>query len=97
MLGLFSSLQVRCKRQGVHPFNSMDVECYVGAGLMNGYGARGVSLDNPGVEVKIEIHHAEMFVVERTVKGLGGYPLGTQDGVLSLISGGFDSAVSSYI
>lgn len=35
--------------------------------------------------------------VERTVKGLGGYPLGTQDGVLSLISGGFDSAVSSYI
>ncbi len=88
---------VRCKRQGVHPYNSMDVERFVGAGLMKGYGARGVNLDNPEVEVKIEIHHDEMFVVERTVKGLGGYPLGTQDGVLSLISGGFDSAVSSYL
>ncbi|MDO9319220.1 MAG: tRNA uracil 4-sulfurtransferase ThiI [Gammaproteobacteria bacterium] len=88
---------VRCKRQGVHPYNSMDVERFVGAGLMNGCGARGVNLNNPEVEVKIEIHHDEMFVVERTVKGLGGYPLGTQDGVLSLISGGFDSAVSSYL
>ena len=29
--------------------------------------------------------------------GLGGFPLGCQDSVLSLISGGFDSSVSSYL
>ena len=29
--------------------------------------------------------------------GLGGFPLGCQDSVLSLISGGFDSPVSSYL
>src|SRR5690606_4390870 len=46
--------------------------------------------------VRIEIHHSDLFGVERTIPGLGGYPLGSQDGVLSLISGGFDSAVSSF-
>ena len=30
-------------------------------------------------------------------KGLGGFPLGTQEDLLSLISGGFDSGVSSYL
>jgi hypothetical protein len=29
--------------------------------------------------------------------GIGGYPIGTQEDVLSLISGGFDSGVSSYM
>lgn len=88
---------VRCKRQGTHDFNSMDVERFVGAGLLMAGGTGGVNLNHPDVEVKIEIHHDELFVVERWIKGLGGYPLGTQDGVLSLISGGFDSSVSSFM
>jgi len=86
---------VRCKRQGVHSFNSMDVERHVGAGLVRETGAK-VKLHDPEITVRIEIHHSDLFVVERTIPGLGGYPLGSQDGVLSLISGGFDSAVSSF-
>ncbi|MGL4546048.1 MAG: tRNA uracil 4-sulfurtransferase ThiI, partial [Plesiomonas sp.] len=30
-------------------------------------------------------------------EGIGGYPIGTQEDVLSLVSGGFDSGVSSYM
>lgn len=86
---------VRCKRQGVHSFNSMDVERHIGAGLVLETGAK-VRLHDPEITVRIEIHRNDLFVVERTIPGLGGYPLGTQDGVLSLISGGFDSAVSSF-
>lgn len=88
---------VRCKRTGQHPWNSMDVERYVGAFLQRNSKAAGVDLRKPDVVVKVEIHHDEMFVVERSYKGLGGYPLGTQDDVLSLISGGFDSSVSSFM
>lgn len=88
---------VRCKRSGLHTWNSMDVERHVGRTLLQQCPGARVDLDAPEVVVKVEIHHDEMFVVERTLKGLGGYPLGTQDEVLSLISGGFDSSVASYL
>ena len=38
-----------------------------------------------------------MMLVKARHVGLGGYPIGTQEDVLSLISGGFDSGVSSYM
>jgi tRNA uracil 4-sulfurtransferase len=87
---------VRCKRQGEHPFTSIQVERHVGALLMQKSGAAGVNLDNPDVTVRVEIRFRDLFVVERQLRGLGGYPMGTQEPVLSLISGGFDSAVASY-
>jgi thiamine biosynthesis protein ThiI len=91
------SFAVRCKRVGDHPFSSMDVERSVGSALMTSVVDTSVDLRNPQVAVRVDIHHDEVSVVERLHKGLGGYPLGTQDAVLSLISGGFDSTVSSYL
>ncbi len=88
---------VRCKRSGRHAFRSVDVEAFVGAGLMRLTGAAGVDLDAPEVLVPLEIRHEEFHVVLRRRPGLGGFPLGGQGSVLSLISGGFDSAVSSFL
>lgn len=88
---------VRCKRTGRHPFNSMEVERVVGGGLNAKTAAAGVNLSKPEVMVKLEIRDEDLFVVEESIPGLNGFPLGTQDGVLSLISGGFDSSVSSYL
>lgn len=88
---------VRCKRAGRHDFRSVDVERIVGSGLVLGTAAAGVKLVQPDVTVQLEIRHQELFIVQRQHKGLGGFPLGCQDAVLSLISGGFDSAVSSYL
>ena len=36
-------------------------------------------------------------MIRQQINGLGGYPLGSQGEVLSLISGGFDSTVASYL
>ena len=88
---------VRVKRSGQHDFRSVDVERFIGAGLMRLGEASGVRMKNPDVEVRLEVHREEYHVVEDSMTGLGGYPLGSQDGVLSLISGGFDSTVSSYL
>ncbi len=87
---------VRCNRQGRHAFRSIDVERQAGATLLRDCGARGVDLDNPEVTVRVDIRQDQLYVVEAEHRGLGGYPLGTQDPVLSLMSGGFDSAVSSF-
>ena len=88
---------VRCKRTGKHAFKSIDVERYVGAGLNQHTEATGVKLVNPDVTVSMEIREDTLFIVKRQIKGLGGFPLGCQASALSLISGGFDSAVSSFL
>ena len=88
---------VRCKRAGKHPFTSVDVEKLIGAGLLQQTEAAGVDLKNPDITVRLEIREQDVFIIDELKDGQGGYPLGTQDGVLSLISGGFDSAVSSYL
>ncbi|GGG49782.1 tRNA sulfurtransferase [Pseudohongiella nitratireducens] len=90
------SFAVRCKRRGKQGYTSSDVERQVGAVLMRESDARSVDLRNPEVTVRLEIRDKDLYVIQRQLKGLGGFPLGTQEGVLSLISGGFDSAVSSY-
>lgn len=88
---------VRCKRTGKHAFKSIDVERHVGAGLNGQTEAAGVRLKNPDVTVMIEIRNDTVFIVRDQKDGIGGFPLGCQDSVLSLISGGFDSSVSSYL
>jgi thiamine biosynthesis protein ThiI len=88
---------VRCKRAGKHSFTSVDVEKFIGAGLNRQTESLGVNLSKPDVTVRLEIREQDVFIIDELVQGLGGFPLGTQDSVLSLISGGFDSAVSSYL
>ncbi|MCE2573698.1 tRNA uracil 4-sulfurtransferase ThiI [Motilimonas eburnea] len=88
---------VRVKRRGKHDFSSTEVERYVGGGLNQNTGALKVQLKNPDVQVLLEIDHQDLFIVKQRHEGLGGFPMGSQEGVLSLISGGFDSGVSSYI
>jgi thiamine biosynthesis protein ThiI len=91
------SFAVRCRRSGKHAFTSVEVERSVGAALLATSGAVGVALKTPDVTVDLEISDQTLFVVARRHRGLGGYPVGSIDPVLSLISGGFDSPVASYL
>lgn len=88
---------VRARRHGNHEFTSTQVEQYVGGGLLHNSDAKGVELRNPDVVVPLEIKWDRLFVIAKKTQGLGGFPLGAQDPVLSLISGGFDSTVSTYL
>lgn len=88
---------VRCKRSGQHDFTSVEVERKVGGALRARSEAVGVRLKNPDVAVELEISGERLFVVGKRHRGLGGYPVGSIDPVMSLISGGFDSPVASYL
>ncbi len=87
---------VRVKRTGSHEFTSTEVERYVGGGLLEHSEAAGVKLKAPDITVRVEIKDNMYYVLFGKYKGLGGFPLGTQEPVLSLVSGGFDSTVASY-
>ncbi|KQN63119.1 tRNA 4-thiouridine(8) synthase ThiI [Erwinia sp. E602] len=91
------SFCVRVKRRGKQEFSSQDVERYVGGGLNQHVASARVQLDKPEVTVNLEIDNDRLTLVNARFEGLGGYPIGTQEDVLSLISGGFDSGVSSYM
>ncbi len=88
---------VRCKRSGSHSFSSGDIERHVGGGLNQNTDAAGVNLTNPDITVLLEIRDDTLFIVKQRYPGLGGFPMGSLDPVLSLISGGFDSPVASYL
>ncbi|WP_248805670.1 tRNA uracil 4-sulfurtransferase ThiI [Pseudomonas sp. MWU13-2100] len=87
---------VRCKRAGKHSFTSMDVEKYVGSQLRRQCNAAGISLKEPEIEVRMEIRDQRLFVIHSQHNGLGGYPLGSIEQTLVLMSGGFDSTVAAY-
>ena len=87
---------VRAKRAGNHDFNSMQLEQYVGAGLIKHVLTATVKLTKPDVTIYLEIKNNKLFIVTQRHKGLGGFPIATQEDVLSLMSGGFDSGVASY-
>ncbi|PSU32065.1 tRNA uracil 4-sulfurtransferase ThiI [Photobacterium lutimaris] len=88
---------VRAKRTGKHDFTSIELERYVGGGLNQAVESASVKLKNPDITVRVEVQNEKLNQILARHKGLGGFPLGTQEDVLSLISGGFDSGVSSYL
>ena len=88
---------VRVKRAGNHEFTSNDIERYVGGGLNQHYPSLGVKLKKPDYTVRLEIRNNDLFVIAARYEGIGGFPLPAQEDVLSLMSGGFDSGVSSYM
>ncbi len=91
------SFCVKVKRSGEHDFTSVDVARYVGGGLNQNVEGASVKLKNPEKVIHLEIKNDNAYIVTAIHQGMGGFPLPTQDDVLSLISGGFDSGVASYL
>ena len=88
---------VRAKRTGTHPFNSSEIERTVGGYTLAHSNAKGVDLHNPEITVRVELINNQLNIITKKYKGLSGYPIGTQGDILSLMSGGFDSTVASYL
>lgn len=88
---------VRVKRSGTHEFKSTQVEQTVGGYMLAHNETKGVDLRNAEVTIKLELINNQLNIITHKYKGLGGFPLGTQGDILSLMSGGFDSTVASYL
>jgi len=91
------SFCVRAKRSGKHPYKSFQVEQFLGGCLLRAVDDTSVDLHHPDVTVRLAIKDQQVDLIEHQYQGIGGFPLGTQGTVLSLLSGGFDSGVASYL
>ena len=86
---------VRAKRLGDHPWQSIDLARLAGS-LIVGTGGK-VDLSNPQTEVKVSVLDDRAYLVTDHISAAGGLPLGTQEPVLCLVSGGFDSVVAAWM
>ena len=88
---------VRVKRSGKHSYNSTKIEQTVGGYMLAHSTAKGVDLHNPEVTIRLELINNQLNIITLKHTGLAGFPLGTQGDILSLMSGGFDSTIASYL
>jgi thiamine biosynthesis protein ThiI len=56
-----------------------------------------VDVHRPDCELKIEIRFEEAYLYVETVKGTGGFPLGTNGKALLMLSGGIDSPAAGWL
>lgn len=86
---------VHTRRTGNHDFTSIEFDKLAGDKLFAF--SSGVDLKNPDVKVEIEIRNNLAYLIMQTFEGPGGLPLGTEGKMVSLISGGIDSPVSTWL
>jgi thiamine biosynthesis protein ThiI len=87
---------VRVQRAGSHEYKSKDIEAEAGSLILDGISAK-VDLDNPQKTIYAEIRDEVAYVYCQKIDGLGGLPYGSQGTLVSLLSTGIDSPVSSWM
>lgn len=81
------------------PYESEDLAREGGAAIweaVEGEFEPEVDLDDPDLTFGVEVREDLAFVYLETVPGPGGLPLGAQESVIALVSGGIDSPVAAY-
>jgi len=81
------------------PFDSEDVQRFGGTAIWESVEDEfepEVDLDDPDLEFFVEIRDGQAFIFLEKVSGPGGLPVGTQQPLVALISGGIDSPVAAF-
>ena len=92
------SFKVESKRadKNFH-MNSIQVSQAVGGDLAERFPSVAVDVHNPDLTVYVEIREKYAYVHAPAVPGAGGLPVGMGGHAVSLLSGGLDSPVSSWM
>jgi len=92
------TFKVETKRADKHfPMNSMEISQYVGGLLHDAYPHLKVDVHTPELCVHVEVREKAAYVHGPSQPGAGGLPIGMGGTAVSLLSGGIDSPVSSYM
>lgn len=93
----FSSFKVSAKRADKKfPFSSMQINEMVGKEIKEKL-KKKVDLEKPDLTIFIEVASKSAYIYTKKYAGIGGLPVGSQRKVISLLSGGIDSPVASYL
>ena len=79
------------------PMSSIQLSQYVGGRLHDAYRHVDVDVHHPELTVHLEVREDAAYVHAPTEPAAGGLPIGMGGQAVSLLSGGIDSPVSSYM
>ena len=92
------SFKVESKRSDKRfPMTSIQLSQYVGGELAEAYPHLRAEMHEPELVVNLEVRDVAAYVHAAPVDGAGGMPVGSNGVAVSLLSGGIDSPVSSYM
>ena len=91
---------VDARRTGDHDFTSQDIGQIGGEAIWHAVEDEfepAVDLDDPDVRFQVEVREEEAFVFLSSKEGPGGLPVGSQEPLVALVSGGIDSPVAAWL
>ncbi len=92
------SFKVESKRSDKSfPMTSIELSQYVGGELSEAFPNVPVDVHEPDFTVHIEVRDLAAYVHGAPIPGAGGMPVGSNGTAVTLLSGGIDSPVSSYM
>ena len=92
------TFKVESKRADKHfPLTSVQISQQVGGMLHDAYPNLTVDVHEPELTVQVEIRETAAYVHAPALPGAGGLPIGMGGKAVSLLSGGIDSPVASWM
>ena len=97
-LNQISTFKVEAKRSDKKfPLKSPEISQIIGGHLLQAFPHLRVDVHNPDVVVTVEIRDFGAYIRSGSIEGAGGIPVGTGGKAATLISGGIDSPVASWM
>ena len=92
------SFKVETKRSDKRfPMTSIELSQYVGGELAEAFPNTVVDVHDPELTVRLEVREQAAYVHAQAVEAAGGMPVGCNGAAVTLLSGGIDSPVSTYM
>ena len=93
----FETFKVQARRNHTDfETNSMEMNQLVGAALCEAFPEKKVRMKDPDITVGVEVVQNAVYVYARSVRGIGGLPVGCSGRVMCLLSSGIDSPVALW-
>ena len=92
------TFKVEAKRADKNfPVKSPDIGRLIGAEVLKGCKVLKVDVHDPDVKLFVDVRHDKSYIYQDKIPGFGGLPLGTNGKGMTLLSGGIDSPVATWM
>lgn len=92
------TFKIEVKRRYKKGFERSEIIAQVAEHLLKNNEILKVDVNNPEVTLNIEVENEQLILIWiNKIKGMGGFPIGINGRCLSLLSGGIDSPVASFL
>lgn len=96
-VGSFTTFKVHARRSNTdYELSSLDLNRQVGEVLCEAFPDKTVRMHDPDATVYVHVVQGSVYVYARSVRGVGGLPVGSAGKVVTLLSSGIDSPVATW-